>query len=68
MLGDLRLAHRRGVYALAEKVKRGGDRIDFDALSDDGATGGWLQSRAWVERGVTFREQMDAARRAAGKP
>ncbi len=40
--GDLRLADRRGVYALAEKVKRGGDRIDFDALSDDGATGGWL--------------------------
>ncbi|MEZ5301764.1 MAG: CotH kinase family protein [Verrucomicrobiales bacterium] len=40
--GDLRLADRRGVYALAEKVKRGGDRIDFDALSEDGATGGWL--------------------------
>ncbi|MCA9571182.1 MAG: hypothetical protein KC656_25255, partial [Myxococcales bacterium] len=38
------------------------------AERNNGATGGWLQSRAWVERGVTFREQMDAARRAAGKP
>ncbi|CAN5435222.1 hypothetical protein BH23VER1_BH23VER1_10050 [soil metagenome] len=42
--GDLRLSDRRGVYALAEKVKRGGDRIDFEPLSNDGATGGWLLS------------------------
>ena len=40
--GDLTMADRRGVYALAEKVERGAGRIDFDELSDDGATGGWL--------------------------
>ena len=40
--GDLRMADRRGIYALAEKVKRGNDRIDFAALSEDGSTGGWL--------------------------
>ncbi|MGI9239825.1 MAG: CotH kinase family protein [Verrucomicrobiales bacterium] len=40
--GDLQMSDRRGVYALAEKVKRGSDRIDFEALSDDGSTGGWL--------------------------
>ena len=40
--GPLRLADRRGIYALAEKVTRGGDRIDFDRLSEDGSSGGWL--------------------------
>ena len=40
--GSLRASDRRGVYALAEKVARGGDRIDFDALSEDGRAGGWL--------------------------
>jgi hypothetical protein len=40
--GDLTMTDRRGVYALAEKVKRGGNRIDFDQLSDDGTSGGWL--------------------------
>ncbi|MFT5856969.1 MAG: hypothetical protein ACI8XO_004226 [Verrucomicrobiales bacterium] len=40
--GDLTMSDRRGVYAFAEKVKRGADRIDFEKLTDDGATGGWL--------------------------
>ena len=40
--GDLRLADRRGVYAIIEKVARGKDRLDFQPLSLDGATGGWL--------------------------
>lgn len=40
--GDLTIADRRGVYALAEKVERGADRIDFESLSDDGTSGGWL--------------------------
>lgn len=40
--GDLTMSDRRGVYAFAEKVKRGADRIDFEALSIDGSTGGWL--------------------------
>ena len=40
--GDLEMSDRRGVYAFAEKVKRGPDRIDFEALSEDGSTGGWL--------------------------
>ncbi|MFC1497192.1 lamin tail domain-containing protein [Verrucomicrobiota bacterium] len=31
-----------GIYVLMEKVKRDKNRIDFDALSDDGTTGGWL--------------------------
>ncbi|HTL30516.1 MAG TPA: lamin tail domain-containing protein, partial [Tepidisphaeraceae bacterium] len=40
--GDLRLADRRGVYAIIEKVSRGKDRLDFQKLSDDGASGSWL--------------------------
>ena len=40
--GSLKLADRRGVYALIEKVARGKDRLDFDALSADGSTGGWI--------------------------
>lgn len=40
--GDLSLADRRGVYALMEKVARGEDRLDFERLSPDGSTGGWL--------------------------
>ncbi len=40
--GSLRASDRRGVYAFAEKVARGNDRIDFEALSEDGRTGGWL--------------------------
>ena len=40
--GDLRLADRRGVYAIVEKVSRGKDRLDFQSLSADGATGNWL--------------------------
>jgi hypothetical protein len=40
--GDLRLADRRGVYAIMEKVSRGKDRLDFQRLSTDGASGGWL--------------------------
>ncbi|MCP4456160.1 MAG: hypothetical protein GY809_32280, partial [Planctomycetes bacterium] len=40
--GDLSLADRRGVYALIEKVSRGKNRLDFERLSEDGSTGGWL--------------------------
>lgn len=40
--GELRLADRRGVYAILEKVARGGDRLDFTRLSEDGNSGGWL--------------------------
>ena len=40
--GALRMGNRRGIYALAEKVTRGGKRIDFDRLSADGSSGGWL--------------------------
>ena len=40
--GDLSLADRRGVYAIMEKIARGKDRLDFQPLSADGATGGWL--------------------------
>ena len=40
--GELSLADRRGVYAIIEKVARGGDRLDFQRLSADGSTGGWL--------------------------
>ncbi len=40
--GDLSLADRRGVYAIIEKVARGKDRLDFQRLSEDGSTGGWL--------------------------
>ncbi|MBI5385503.1 MAG: lamin tail domain-containing protein [Verrucomicrobia bacterium] len=40
--GELRLADRRGVYAIIEKVARGKDRLDFQRLSEDGSTGSWL--------------------------
>lgn len=40
--GALTLADRRGVYAILEKVSRGKDRLDFQKLSADGATGSWL--------------------------
>jgi hypothetical protein len=40
--GDLRLADRRGVYAIVEKVSRGEDRLDFQRLSSEGTNGGWL--------------------------
>ncbi len=40
--GDLRLADRRGVYAIFEKVSRGTDRLAFERLSEDGTNGGWL--------------------------
>jgi hypothetical protein len=40
--GDLRLADRRGVYAIIEKVARGAERLDFQRLSADGTTGSWL--------------------------
>ena len=40
--GDLTLADRRGVYAIFEKVSRGDGRLEFDKLSEDGTSGGWL--------------------------
>lgn len=40
--GDLTLTDRRGVYAVIEKVARGPHRVDFDKLSADGTTGGWI--------------------------
>ena len=38
--GDLQESDRRGVYAIMEKVSRSADRLDFELLSEDGATGG----------------------------
>lgn len=40
--GDLSLSDRRGVYAIIEKVSRGDGRLDFERLSEDGTSGGWL--------------------------
>ena len=40
--GDLKMADRRGVYLLLEKPKRDAKRIEFDKLSADGSSGGWL--------------------------
>jgi len=40
--GDLALTDRRGVYAVLEKVSRGRRRLDFERLSNDGASGGWI--------------------------
>jgi len=40
--GDLTISDRRGVFLLLEKPKRDSKRIEFDGLSADGATGGWL--------------------------
>ncbi len=42
--GDLKLADRRGVYAIFEKVARGADRLNFQKLAPDGTNGGWLLS------------------------
>ncbi len=42
--GDLTPSDRVGVYAFAEKVTRDDDRLDFEALSEDGSSGGWLLS------------------------
>ncbi|MEJ6642135.1 MAG: CotH kinase family protein [Akkermansiaceae bacterium] len=42
--GDLTLADRAGVYAFLEKPTRGSKRLDFEKLSDDGTTGGWLNA------------------------
>ncbi len=41
---DLDVADRRGLYALVEEVKRDADRINFEPLSADGSSGGWLHS------------------------
>ena len=41
---DLDVADRRGLYALVEQVKRDAERINFEPLSADGTTGGWLHS------------------------
>jgi len=41
---DLAPSDRRGLYALVEEVKRDRNRLDFDPLSADGTTGGWLHS------------------------
>jgi hypothetical protein len=41
---DLDPSDRRGLYALVESVKRDADRMDFEPLSADGATGGWMHS------------------------
>lgn len=42
--GDLTLADRAGVYVFLEKPKRGSKRLDYQKLSEDGSTGGWLNS------------------------
>lgn len=42
--GDLTLADRRGIYLFLEKPKRDSKRLEFEALSEDGSTGGWLNS------------------------
>jgi len=42
--GDLTLSDRIGVYVFLEKPKRGDKRLDFKKLSEDGSTGGWLNS------------------------
>ena len=40
--GDLSLADRRGLYAIVEKVSRGEGRLEFERLSEDGTSGGFL--------------------------
>ena len=42
--GPLEPKDRRGLYAIVEKVKRDSDRINFEKMSEDGTTGGWLLS------------------------
>ena len=41
---DLGVSDRRGLYALVEQVKRDAERLNFEPLSADGTTGGWLHS------------------------
>ncbi len=41
---DLDVSDRRGLYALVEQVKRDAERVNFEPLSADGTTGGWLHS------------------------
>ncbi len=42
--GDLTLADRKGVYVFLEKTKRDDKRLEFNKLSEDGSTGGWINS------------------------
>lgn len=42
--GDLTMADRKGVYVFLEKPKRSSKRIEYDKLSEDGTSGGWLNS------------------------
>ena len=42
--GDLSMADRKGVYVFLEKTKRDDKRLEFDELSEDGSTGGWINS------------------------
>ena len=42
--GDLSMANRRGVYVFLEKTKQDNKRLKFDELSEDGSTGGWINS------------------------
>ena len=42
--GDLDPSDRRGLYLLVEAVKRAVHRVDFEPLSADGSTGGWMHS------------------------
>jgi hypothetical protein len=42
--GDLTMADRKGVYVFLEKTKRDDKRLEFDKLSEDGSTGGWINS------------------------
>jgi hypothetical protein len=42
--GDLTMADRKGVYVFLEKPKRSSKRIEYDKLSEDGSSGGWLNS------------------------
>ncbi len=40
--GDIVSSQNLGLYLLVEKPKRSKDRVKFDALSQDGARGGWM--------------------------
>jgi hypothetical protein len=42
--GPLQLSDRIGVYVFLEKPTRGKKRLNFEKLSADGTTGGWLNS------------------------
>src|SRR6185503_19155441 len=41
---SLSTAHYAGLFLLIEKVKRGKERVDFERLSEDGQSGGWMLS------------------------